>query len=46
VVLGEENDKNVIVRQGLEEGTPIYVVPPDDFAKFRTVGQNLLATNQ
>jgi multidrug efflux pump subunit AcrA (membrane-fusion protein) len=46
VVLGEENEKNVIVRQGLEEGTPIYIVPPDDFAKFRTVGQNLLANNQ
>jgi multidrug efflux pump subunit AcrA (membrane-fusion protein) len=46
VVLGDENDKNVVVKQGLEEGTPIYIVPPDDFAKFRTVGQNLLADNQ
>lgn len=46
VVLGDENEKNVIVKQGLEEGTPIYVVPPDDFNKFRMVGQNLLANSQ
>lgn len=46
VVLGEENDKNVIVKQGLEEGMPIYVVPPVDFNKFRMVGQNLLANIQ
>ncbi len=46
VVLGDENEKNVIVRQGLDEGTPIYIVPPDDFNKFKMVGQNLLASYQ
>ena len=42
VVLGEMNDKNVIVRKGLEPGTDIYTVPPADAANFRLVGQNLI----
>jgi multidrug efflux pump subunit AcrA (membrane-fusion protein) len=28
IVLGESNDKNVIVEQGLKNGTQIYVIPP------------------
>jgi HlyD family secretion protein len=44
VVLGEENDKNVIVRKGLEPGTNIYIVPPADAAKFRLVGEDFLAS--
>lgn len=43
VVLGEENDKNVIVREGLEPGTNVYIVPPADAAKFRLAGEDLLA---
>ena len=43
VVLGEMNDKNVIVRKGLEPGTDIYTVPPADAASFRLVGQNLIS---
>jgi multidrug efflux pump subunit AcrA (membrane-fusion protein) len=42
VVLGEMNDKNVIVRKGLEPGTDIYTVPPADAANFKLVGQNLI----
>jgi HlyD family secretion protein len=43
VILGDMNDKNVIVREGLEPGTDIYTVPPPDAANFRLVGENLTA---
>jgi len=44
VVLGDMNEKNVIVKQGLEPGTSIYVVPPEKSADFRLVGENLIAS--
>lgn len=43
VIVGELNDKNAVVKQGLEAGTMVYLVPPDDAASFRLVGQNLIA---
>jgi len=43
VVLGEMNDKDIIVKQGLERGTSIYLVPPEDPSKFRLVGKDLIA---
>jgi len=43
VVLGEMNEKNIIVKQGLEPGTSLYVIPPDEPEKFRLVGKNLVA---
>lgn len=43
VVLGEMNDKNIIVKQGLEPGTSIYLIAPDDPAKFKLVGKDLIA---
>lgn len=43
VVLGEMNDKNIIVKQGLEPGTSIYIIPPDEPAKFKLVGKDLIA---
>ncbi len=46
VVLGDVNDKNVIVKEGLDPGADIYVVPPIDFTKFKMVGQSLIAGNQ
>lgn len=46
VVLGEMNEKHIIVREGLEAGTPIYVITPDEPAKFRLVGQELLAKSE
>jgi multidrug resistance efflux pump len=46
VVLGEMNEKNIIVREGLDAGTPIYVITPDEPAKFRLVGQELLAKSE
>jgi multidrug efflux pump subunit AcrA (membrane-fusion protein) len=44
VVLGPFNDKNVIIEQGLEAGTSIYVVPPAETSKFKLVGENLIAS--
>jgi multidrug efflux pump subunit AcrA (membrane-fusion protein) len=42
VVLGEMNEKNVIVKQGLEPGTSLYIVPPEESEDFKLVGENLL----
>lgn len=43
VLLGEMNDKSVIIREGLEPGTPIYIVTPDEPDKFKLVGKDLIA---
>jgi HlyD family secretion protein len=43
VILGESNEKNVIVKQGIEPGTNIYLAPPAEPQKFKLVGQNLIA---
>ena len=42
VKLGMQNDKNVIVEEGLDEGTPIYLIPPVESAKYKLVGENLI----
>jgi HlyD family secretion protein len=42
VVLGESNEKNVIVEQGLEPGTTIYLIPPENPENFKLVGENLI----
>jgi len=46
VVVGELNDKNAVIRQGLDEGTQVFIVPPADAATFRIVGQNLIAESK
>jgi HlyD family secretion protein len=43
VILGEANEKNVIVEHGLEPGTSIYITPPENPEKFRLAGENLLS---
>jgi multidrug efflux pump subunit AcrA (membrane-fusion protein) len=43
VVLGESNEKNVIVEKGLEPGAIIYLIPPQNPEKFRLVGENLIS---
>ncbi|HOF21830.1 MAG TPA: efflux RND transporter periplasmic adaptor subunit [Bacteroidales bacterium] len=43
VILGDMNEKNVVVKQGLEPGTPIYIIPPSNSSNFRLTGENLLA---
>jgi HlyD family secretion protein len=42
VVLGESNEKNVIVEQGLEAGSTIYVIPPEESENFKLVGEELI----
>ena len=42
VLLGEANDKNVIVEKGLEPGSSIYVVPPQKAETFKLVGEDLI----
>jgi multidrug efflux pump subunit AcrA (membrane-fusion protein) len=42
VILGEANEKNVIVEKGLEPGSVIYLIPPQNPEKFKIVGQNLI----
>jgi HlyD family secretion protein len=44
VVLGEANDKNIIVEQGLAPGTPVYLFTPQNAEEFRLTGDNLVAT--
>ncbi len=42
VVVGELNDKFAVVKEGLSEGTMVFLVPPADASSFRLVGENLL----
>jgi HlyD family secretion protein len=42
VVLGESNEKNVIIEKGLDPGTQIYLVQPQEPEKFKLVGQDLI----
>jgi HlyD family secretion protein len=43
VVLGDMNEKNIIVEQGLEPGTSLYLIAPDEADKFKLVGKDLIA---
>jgi len=43
VVLGEMNEKSIIVKQGLEPGTSLYLIAPDGASKFKLVGKDLVA---
>jgi multidrug efflux pump subunit AcrA (membrane-fusion protein) len=43
VVLGDMNEKNIIVKAGLEPGTQIYLAIPSEPEKFKTVGKELIA---
>jgi len=46
VVTGEENENNVVIEQGLEVGTMIYLSTPENPDKFNLSGQDLIAVNQ
>jgi HlyD family secretion protein len=43
VVLGESNENNVIVEQGVEPGDVVYLSTPPNPEKFRLVGEELKA---
>ena len=46
VVTGEENENNVVIEQGLEAGTVIYLSTPEKADNFKLAGQDLIAVNQ
>ncbi len=46
VVTGEENENNVVIEQGLEAGTMIFLSTPENIDKFKLAGQDLIAVNQ
>lgn len=43
VVLGEANDKNVIIEKGLKAGTMVYLIQPAEPEKFKVVGEELIS---
>jgi hypothetical protein len=46
VVTGEENENNVVIEQGLQAGTLIYLSTPENPNKFKLSGEDLIAVNQ
>jgi HlyD family secretion protein len=42
VVLGESNENNVIIEQGLKEGVQVYLSTPETPEDFKLVGQELI----
>lgn len=42
VVLGESNDKNIIIEKGLEPGTPVWLTVPENAEKFNIAGRELI----
>ena len=42
VVVGEANDKNIIIEQGLEPGEQVYLYHPENGDNFKLVGENLI----
>jgi hypothetical protein len=43
VVLGESNENDVIVEQGLKKGEKLYLTIPEDSEKFKLHGEELIA---
>jgi hypothetical protein len=46
VVLGESNENNVVIEQGLEPGVQIYLSTPEDPESFKLVGDKLITVNK
>lgn len=46
VVVGDANEKNVIVEQGLEPGGQVFVIPPVETDKYRVKGEELMAVTR
>ena len=46
VVLGESNENNVVIEQGLEPGVQIYLSTPETPEKFKLMGEELIAVNK
>jgi HlyD family secretion protein len=43
IVIGEANEKHVIVEKGLDPGDQVFVISPENSEKFRTAGEELIA---
>jgi multidrug efflux pump subunit AcrA (membrane-fusion protein) len=43
VLLGEMNDKNVVVKNGLEPGDVVYLIQPEEPWKFSLTGEELIS---
>ncbi|MCK7532910.1 MAG: hypothetical protein MZV63_18660 [Marinilabiliales bacterium] len=46
MVLGESNENDVIVEQGLSKGDKLYLSIPEDGDKFKLHGEELIAVDQ
>jgi HlyD family secretion protein len=46
VLLGESNDKEVVIKKGLEPGTLVYIATPENPEKFKMEGKELLQTSE
>jgi multidrug efflux pump subunit AcrA (membrane-fusion protein) len=42
VILGESNDKNIIIEQGLNEGESVWLMTPENPDKFTLAGNDLI----
>jgi HlyD family secretion protein len=42
VILGESNDKNIIIEQGLKAGESVWLITPDNPDKFTLAGNDLI----
>jgi RND family efflux transporter MFP subunit len=42
VLLGKSNDKNIIIEEGLEPGTDVWLTVPENAEKFRIAGTELI----
>ncbi len=42
VLLGESNEKNILVEKGLEQGTKLYLTNPENPEKFKVEGKELI----
>jgi HlyD family secretion protein len=42
VVLGESNENNVVIEQGIEPGTQMYLSTPENAESFKLVGEELI----
>lgn len=41
VVTGESNDKNIVIKRGLEPKQAVYVIQPEDAEEFKLAGEEL-----
>jgi len=42
VLIGESNDKYTLIEKGLEPGSQVYLLPPENPEKFRLTGKELI----